>query len=653
MTAGEPETQSLTDVAAAQTTAVPPRTRALTAAATTQLAAKAASHQSVALSPARPVVAPSVTADRAGKGRWRDSEEDSFATTAWSDVIDRSLHASLAYFTMGLSPAALGSAYLDWATHLAASPGKQALLAVKASRKTLRLARWAAQCALEGGASEPCIEPLPQDHRFVGEAWRRWPYNLFYQSFLLQQQWWHNATTSVRGVTTQHENVVDFMSRQMLDTVSPFNSLLTNPELMQQTMREGGWNLVRGARNFVEDWTRAINGKKPVGAEFFEVGKNVAVTPGKVVFRNRLIELIQYAPTTAKTRPEPVLIVPAWIMKYYILDLSPENSLVKYLVDQGFTVFMVSWKNPDPQDRDLGMEDYRKLGVMAALDAVTAIIPDERVHTVGYCIGGTLLSIAAAAMARDGDERLRSMTLFAAQTDFNEAGELMLFINESQIAFLEDMMWEKGYLDAKQMAGAFQMLRSNDLIWSKLVREYLMGERQKMNDLMSWNADTTRMPYRMHSEYLRRLFLNDELAEGHYLVGGQPVALTDIRVPMFVVGTTRDHVAPWRSVFKIHLLTEAEVTFLLTSGGHNVGIVSPPTRDIASYQVATREFGGHYHDPDAWTAAAPKKHGSWWPEWLSWLEARSGEAGAPPPMGAPERGYAPLTDAPGVYVLQQ
>ncbi len=653
MTAGEPETQSLTDVAAAQTTAVPPRTRALTAAATTQLAAKAASHQSVALSPARPVVAPSVTADRAGKGRWRDSEEDSFATTAWSDVIDRSLHASLAYFTMGLSPAALGSAYLDWATHLAASPGKQALLAVKASRKTLRLARWAAQCALEGGASEPCIEPLPQDHRFVGEAWRRWPYNLFYQSFLLQQQWWHNATTSVRGVTTQHENVVDFMSRQMLDTVSPFNSLLTNPELMQQTMREGGWNLVRGARNFVEDWTRAINGKKPVGAEFFEVGKNVAVTPGKVVFRNRLIELVQYAPTTAKTRPEPVLIVPAWIMKYYILDLSPENSLVKYLVDQGFTVFMVSWKNPDPQDRDLGMEDYRKLGVMAALDAVTAIIPDERVHTVGYCIGGTLLSIAAAAMARDGDERLRSMTLFAAQTDFNEAGELMLFINESQIAFLEDMMWEKGYLDAKQMAGAFQMLRSNDLIWSKLVREYLMGERQKMNDLMSWNADTTRMPYRMHSEYLRRLFLNDELAEGHYLVGGQPVALTDIRVPMFVVGTTRDHVAPWRSVFKIHLLTEAEVTFLLTSGGHNVGIVSPPTRDIASYQVATREFGGHYHDPDAWTAAAPKKHGSWWPEWLSWLEARSGEAGAPPPMGAPERGYAPLTDAPGVYVLQQ
>jgi polyhydroxyalkanoate synthase len=653
MTAGEPETSALTDAVAAV-----PRTRVLPALATTETPANESGEalqprRFVASSPPPPVRAPSPSPDRPEKGRGRDLEEESFAATSWSDVIDRSLHASLANFTLGLSPAALGSAYLDWATHLTASPGKQAQLAVKASRKALRLARHAAQCALEGGTSEPCIEPLPQDHRFVGEAWQRWPYNLLYQSFLLQQQWWHNATTSVRGVTAQHENVVDFMSRQMLDTVSPFNYLLTNPELMQQTMREGGWNLVRGARNFVEDWTRAINHKKPVGAEAFEVGKNVAVTPGKVVFRNRLIELVQYAPTTAKTRPESVLIVPAWIMKYYILDLSPANSLVKYLVDQGFTVFMISWKNPDAEDRDLGMEDYRELGVMAALDAVTAIVPESKVHTVGYCIGGTLLSIAAAAMARDGDERLNSVTLFAAQTDFDEAGELMLFINESQIAFLEDMMWEKGYLDAKQMAGAFQLLRSNDLIWSKLVRDYLMGERQEMNDLMAWNADATRMPYRMHSEYLRRLFLNDELAEGHYLVGGKPVALSDIRVPMFVVGTTRDHVAPWRSVFKIHLLTEGEVTFLLTSGGHNAGIVSPPTRDGASYQVATRAFGGHYHDPDAWTAAAPRKHGSWWPEWLAWLNARSGEAGAPPPMGAREKGYAPLADAPGLYVLQQ
>ena len=315
--------------------------------------------------------------------------------------------------------------------------------------------------------------------------------------------------------------MVEFTARQILDTVAPSNFMLTNPEILARTFASGGKNLIAGFANLLDDSQRALAGGKPAGAEAFQVGKNVAVTPGKVVYRNRLIELIQYEPATAKVRPEPILIVPAWIMKYYILDLSPGNSLVRYLTERGFTVFMISWKNPDQSDRDLSFEDYRELGVAAALDVVGDIVPGRRIHAVGYCLGGTLLAIAAATMARDADERLASVTLLAAETDFTEAGELKLFVNESQLAFLDDLMSEQGVLEASQMAGAFQMLRSNDLIWSRLIHDYLMGERQPMTDLMAWNADATRMPYRMHSQYLRDFFLDNVLAVGRYRAQGQ------------------------------------------------------------------------------------------------------------------------------------
>jgi poly[(R)-3-hydroxyalkanoate] polymerase subunit PhaC len=585
------------------------------------------------------------------KARADDGDgRDSYAVSALGDITDHALHAAAARFTLGLSPAALAQAYLDWATHLAFSPGKRMQLVDKAARKAVRLSNYAYRCAQDAKA-EPCIEPLPQDRRFAGEAWRKWPFNLISQAFLLNQQWWHNGTCGIGGVTKQHERMIEFISRQVLDMLSPSNFLMTNPEVLQRTVAQGGANLVRGFQNLLEDWERTASGKKPVGAENFRPGREVAVTPGKVIYRNRLIELIQYAPATDKVRPEPLLIVPAWIMKYYILDLSPQNSLVKYLTEQGFTVFMVSWKNPGPDDRDLSLDDYRTLGVVAALDAVRAVRPCEKVHGVGYCLGGTLLAIAAAAMARDRDDRLQSLTLLAAQTDFTEAGELMLFINESQIAFLEDIMWEQGVLDTTQMAGAFQMLRSNDLIWSRMVSEYLMGERSPMIDLMAWNADATRMPYRMHSEYLRRLFLNNDLAEGRFQVGGKPVALTDIRLPVFAVGTTWDHVAPWRSTYKIGLLTDTEVTYLLTSGGHNAGIVSEPGHKRRSFQVMTKKAEDRYIDPARYAAEAPRKEGSWWPAWTAWLAERSGAPGAPPAMGA--AAYRPLADAPGAYVLQQ
>ena len=577
-------------------------------------------------------------------------QRDSYAVTALADVTDRSLHAAIARVTMGLSPAALVHAYLDWATHLAGSPGKRMQLVDKAFRKATRFGNHVASCAMTGGqAAEPCIEPLPQDRRFTGEDWQKWPYNFISQAFLLNQQWWYNATTGVRGVSKKHEMMVEFVSRQILDMFSPSNFLLTNPEALRRTLEKGGANLATGFRNMVEDWERKVSGKKPVGTEKFVVGRDVAVTPGKVVYRNRLIELIQYSPATDKVRPEPVLIVPAWIMKYYILDLSPHNSLVKYLTEQGFTVFMVSWINPTDQDRDLGMEDYRTLGIMDALDTVNAIVPDRKVHAVGYCLGGTLLSIAAAAMARDNDDRLASLTLLAAQTDFTEPGELMLFINESQVSFLEDLMWEQGFLDTSQMAGAFQMLHSNDLIWSYMSRNYLMGEREPMNDLMAWNADATRLPYRMHSEYLRRLFLNNDLAAGRYVVGSKPVSLADIRLPIFAVGTVTDHVAPWRSTYKIHHLAETEVTYLLTTGGHNAGIVSEPDHRARSFQVATAAADANHIDPDTWLMTAPRKNGSWWLEWSAWLKARSGESVAPPPFPATD---ARLAAAPGTYVLQ-
>jgi poly[(R)-3-hydroxyalkanoate] polymerase subunit PhaC len=565
---------------------------------------------------------------------------------------DQHLHGAVARLTGGISPVALALAYTDWGQHLLFSPDRQVALVDKAMRKWARYLEFCPHACCGDAHCESCIDPPPEDDRFTGEAWQRWPFNAIHQGFLLTQQWWQDATNDVPGVSRHHSDMVSFAARQALDVVSPANFPLTNPEVLEATVAQGGMNLVRGAFNFAEDWRRAVTGARPVGTEAFEVGRNLAVTPGKVVLRNRLIELIQYAPAPGRVHREPILIVPAWIMKYYVLDLSPGNSLVRYLVENGHTVFMVSWKNPGGEDRELGMEDYRRLGVMAALDAVSAIAPDRQVHAVGYCLGGTLMAIAAAAMARDGDTRLKSLTLLAAQTDFTEAGELMLFIDEAQISFLEDMMAGPGYLDARQMAGAFQLLRSNDLIWSKIVRNYLMGERRPMIDLMAWNADATRLPYRMHSEYLRRLFLDNDLAEARYLVDGRPVSLRDIRIPLFAVSTLSDHVAPWRSVYKIQAQTNTDVTFVLSNGGHNAGIVCPPGHPRRHHQIATHDDLDNYLDPDAWQRRAVDHEGSWWPCWQSWLARHSDGLAAAPKLGAPRKGYPPLADAPGGYVLE-
>jgi polyhydroxyalkanoate synthase len=573
--------------------------------------------------------------------------------TARSDpgqTLDHLTHAQLAGLTGGLSPASMRLAFEDWLTHLSHNPSEQVELAQKMALALQEFSSYALHSVQPG--CDPCVAPVVQDRRFADPAWQAWPFNVLSQSFLMTQQWWQDATTGVRGVSGHHQDVVSYSAKQMLDMVSPANFLWTNPEVLDRTFKTAGANLVQGFQNYLDDTQRALKKQAPRGVEAYKVGQNVAITPGQVIYRNRLIEVIQYAPQGTQVRPEPILVVPAWIMKYYILDLSPENSLIKHLVDQGYTVFAISWLNPGSDDRDLGMDDYLSLGVMTALDVVGQVVPGQKIHAAGYCLGGTLMSMAAAAMGRDGDERLASMTLFAAQTDFTEPGELDLFIDESQISYLEDIMWEKGYLDNARMAGAFQMINSASLVWSRILKDYLMGERTPVNDLMAWNADGTRMPYRMHSEYLRRLFLHNDLASGRYPVGGKPIALTDIRCPIFCVGTQRDHVAPWKSVYKIHLLTDTDLTFALTSGGHNVGIVNPPGVPGRSYQMLTRPHDGTYLAPDDWLQSAPRHEGSWWPAWVQWLDDHSGQPVKAPAMGASAKGLVPLCPAPGTYVLQ-
>jgi polyhydroxyalkanoate synthase len=558
-------------------------------------------------------------------------------------AMDRLLHALEARATSGLSLTSYWLACADWALHLANAPTRRATLGVDVLEQWGRF--------LHALAGEHVIDPAPHDRRFLNPLWQKQPYHLLYQGFLLAEEWWAAASNGGPGVAQHNQRIASFAARQWVDVFSPSNVPWLNPEVIEATAETGGRNFMRGFQNFLDDLRDYVHGSS-AETRHFKLGENLAATPGKVILRNALIELIQYQPTTETVRPEPVLIVPAWIMKYYILDLSPHNSLIRYLVGQGFTVFAISWRNPGPELRDMGLEDYRRLGPMAALDAVNAVCGDVPVHACGYCLGGTLLSITAAAMARDDDRRLKTITLFAAQTDFTDAGELQLFISDDQLSFLEDVMAVRGVLDSRQMAGAFQTLQSNDLIWSRLIRSYLLGRREIPNDLMAWNADGTRMPARMHSEYLRKLFLNDDLAEGRFLVNGRPISLNDIRLPLFVVGTETDHIAPWRSVYKLHTLTPAEITFVLTSGGHNAGIVSEPGHPHRHFHMQTRRPGMPYQGPDEWFASVPEREGSWWPAWTAWLGEHSGQAQPPPPMGAPE-GYKPLCDAPGTYIFQR
>lgn len=563
------------------------------------------------------------------------------------EALDRAERAALAHVTQGISPYALWSAYLDWATHYAMSPGTQLDVAERAAENAGKLWLYAA-AKMSGQNPDP---PFPSNGRASFQedpAWSAPPLDLIRQWYLGLGHLALLAAEAPRGMETIDQKRVSFMTRNLMDAMAPWSNPFINPDIWQKALADVGASLFKGYQNFLDDRQREANGQPPAGADAFKVGENLAATPGQVVFRNSLMELICYRPETETVHAEPVLLVPAWIMKYYILDLSPRNSMVTFLLGRGHTVFMISWRNPTAEDRDLAFDDYRTKGVMAALDEISRFMPGRDIHAAGYCLGGTILSIAAATMARDGDKRLASLSLLAAQTDFSEAGELMLFVDDSQVAFLEDMMWDQGVLDTKQMAGAFRILRSNELIVSRILHDYVLGERETMTDLMAWNADQTRMPYLMHAQYLRGLFLENRLTAGRYAVDGRVIALRDIDAPVFLVGTEKDHIAPWQSVYKFRLFADTEVTFVLTTGGHNAGIVSEPGHKHRSYRIGTAAHDAKYTDPESWAAAAPAHEGSWWLAWADWLAAKgSGEM-----IPAPDLHTMPdLGPAPGRYVF--
>ncbi len=587
---------------------------------------------------------------KTGTGPAPVAEDDLAAASGGPYPVERLVHTMLGRLAPAVSPPALMLAHLDWLAHLAVAPGKQAGLALNALRKTTRFGIYVSRSMVDPQAQAMVTVPHG-DPRFGGPAWQRWPFNLIQQSFLLIQQWWHEATTRVPGVRPDNEEVVSFIARQMLDVLSPSNYPLTNPALIEAISEEGAMNLMRGAARLVEDWERAVSGRAPAGAEGYRVGETVAATPGSVVHRTPLMELIQYAPATDTVFAEPVLLVPSWISRFYILDLSPANSLVRHLVDRGHTVFVLSWRNPGAGEDDLALDAYRE-AVRHAIDAVTAIVPDRPVHAAGTCLGGTLLLLAAAVMARDGDERLASVSTMVAQADFAGSRDLLLYLDESRVHYLEEAMWEHGYLDAGQAAADFRRFRAHDLLWSAVVHDYLLGRRQPVSDLMAWSADTVRMPHGRHAESLRALLLRNELAEGRYDVDGRPVDLHHIRAPLFVLGAERDHVAPWPSVYKLRHLTGGDLTLVLTDGGHNTGLVSRPGHGGRSYRAAVVGPDDVYVDPATWQSATPVADGSWWPAWQAWLAERSTPGAPPPPMGNADGGYPPLGAAPGDYVRE-
>ena len=546
-------------------------------------------------------------------------------------------------------PLNVSSAFMDMCAKMMANPAAMMQASVSLWQDHMGLWQKTAQRMI-GQDVEPAAVPAKDDRRFRDPAWsENEVFNFIKQSYLLTSRWMQTTAGAVEGLDDKSAEKVDFYTRQFVNALSPSNFVMTNPEVLRATIESRGENLLKGLENLLTDLERG-EGRLDINMtddDVFEVGRNIAVTPGKIVLRTELLELIQYTPTTKTVRRRPLFIVTPWINKYYILDLRPENSFIKWAVDQGHTVFITSWVNPDASLADKSFDDYLLDGTLAGIGAICEITGQRDINLIGYCIGGTLTASTLAYMAATEDTRVKSATFFASMVDFEKPGELGVFIDEVQLDNLDESMNERGYLEGREMASTFNMMRDNDLIWSFVVNNYLLGRDPFPFDLLYWNSDSTRMPAAMHSFYLRQMYLENKLIEpGGISLNGVPIDLHKIDLPVYIMGTREDHIAPWKSAFAATQIYSGPIKFVLAASGHIAGIVNPPSPDsrychwVNSASATT---------PEAWLDGATECAGSWWPDWDKWVNKFAG--GKKVPARQPGDGpLAALADAPGTYV---
>ncbi|MEM1398621.1 MAG: class I poly(R)-hydroxyalkanoic acid synthase, partial [Pseudomonadota bacterium] len=553
-------------------------------------------------------------------------------TEAVADIAERSqrlvadfLNRQSGHKTSGaIDPLNIGSAFFEMTARLMADPSRIVEAQLGFWNDYVELWRHTTQ-KMMGIETDPVISPEKGDRRFKDAAWDESTlFDFIKQSYLLSARWIQKTANEVDGLDNKTAQKIDFYTRQFVDAMAPSNFVVTNPEVLRATLESGGENLVHGLQNLLKDLERGEGqlSIKMTDAEAFEVGENIAITPGKVVYQNELMQLIQYSPTTETVFTRPLLVIPPWINKFYILDLKPKNSFIKWCVDQGLTVFVISWVNPDEKLAAKSFEDYMVQGPLDALDQIEKATGQKDANVIGYCLGGTLLACTLSYMAKKNDKRFKSATFFTTMTDFYEAGELSVFIDEEQLIALESKMNERGYLEGSEMATTFNMLRANDLIWSFVINNYLLGKDPFPFDLLYWNSDSTRMPAAMHSFYLRNMYHDNLLVEpGGIKLGGVEIDLSDINLPTFMLSTREDHIAPWKSTYAATQSFNGKVTFCLSGSGHIAGVVNPPAAGKYGYWLNAETP----KNPDAWLRAADQHEGSWWPEWRKWVAKQSGK----------------------------